>query len=104
MTIKETIEKAIEGGYLGGKSFAKYRNKSGIIVYEVEDYVTPKPTMTISEAFLDPLFWKSLGKAMSWGEVRPDGVNYKPEWLWRWHLFIDHLAKGKNPKSFFENL
>ncbi len=26
------------------------------------------------------------------------------DWLYHWHLFIDHLSKGKDIESFFERL
>jgi hypothetical protein len=116
MSIQETIEKAIEAGYLGGKSFAKYKSNSGTIVYEEEDYVMPKPTMTVSEALLDPLFWQSLGKAMRWDDDFVKSVaqgikcgtcrfhGEKPVWKQCWRNFIDHLAEGRTPESFFESL
>ena len=129
MTTQEAIEKAIKAGYLGGKSFAHYKTKSSLIVYEEEDYVTPKLIKTVSEALLDPQFWKSLGKALgwqtwlwvSWKDSYHDLIstettnddNYEPNWpngsrhytwLHQWHRFIEHLAKGGTPESFFKSL
>jgi hypothetical protein len=128
MTTQQIIEKAIEAGYLGGKSFAHYRKKSNLIVYEIEDYVTPKPIKTISEALLDPQFWKSLAIGMKWQKYTwiswkdswcelhqtqatndedfspnwPNGSrNYT--WVHQWHRFIQHLADGKDEDSFFKS-
>lgn len=75
-------------------------------------------------AFLDPFFWKTLGKALEWGSFYDDegtlriytGQGWYPDthnlpsgsdemmWQAQWHRFIDHLASGKGAESFFENI
>ncbi len=75
--------------------------------------------------FTDPLFWQALGKALGWeldgeycksgcGCVRGDGnlhdgalcswEHRESEWKINWHNFIDHLAEGGTPDSFFKAL
>jgi len=81
MTIEQAIQKALDGGWNGHQSWIK--NPSAV--------------------FLDPLFWRSLGKAMGWctEEVARYGlIGY----VAYWHRFIDHLASGKDANSFFEEL
>lgn len=68
----------------------------------------------VHSEWLDPLFWQAFGKSLGW--FYPDGrsvakyTNNDPKrtqkdlWLWHWHCFIDHLAKGKDADSFFKNL
>lgn len=98
MTIKEVIEKAIEGGYKspccsGGVKLAEHLEENANMV------------------FLDPSFWQCLGKTME-RKGFPDGKKYKingriverREWRKRWHRFVDTLAEGKSAESFFENL
>lgn len=69
----------------------------------------------IQVAFLDPLFWQSLGQARGWlrtscghsiCEANPEKFDCvsDPEWLFNWHYFIDHLAEGKDAESFFATL
>lgn len=60
---------------------------------------------------LDPLFWKSLGKAMGYrtidkAELPKDSLLHLHQdwWLGTWHRFIDHLAEGKDAESFFNEL
>ena len=85
MTIQQAIEKAIEGGW----------KESNI------------PGLNYGVAFLDPLFWQSLGKAMGWKETTSFGVGgdlLDIEWKEQWHSFIRHLANSKDAESFFEKL
>lgn len=60
---------------------------------------------------LDPLFWQALGKALEWPKYSEYGgftADEEPReiesWLAHWHLFIDHLASGKDVDSFFKEL
>ena len=92
MTIEETLKKAIEGGWDEGRS----------IVGDAWKGLSMKST---HKAFLDPLFWKSLGKAMGWLDVTrvPKGhvCSKCCEWLDNWHRFINHLASGGEIEEFF---
>lgn len=62
--------------------------------------------VTVEAAFVDPLFWESLGKTLGWEELnsitlKQDG---RAAWHQMWINFIDHLAQGKKPEEFFLNL
>lgn len=66
-----------------------------------------------SMILLDPLFWQALSKAEGWkGKYQHTYLDFfntetpyeYPEWLEKWHRFIDHLAKGEDVDSFFEEL
>ena len=104
--IEQIIKKAIEGGYPAQGYFS--------------DIIQIKATDNVREGlknamFLDPDFWKSLGKAMGW-EI-PVKANYEeggrkenqfsvmqPSWKEQWHNFIDHLAEGKSAEDYFKEL
>lgn len=74
MTISETIQKAIEGGWEGlGKNKRKIQYALNHIeldeqrvVFSYGDYDQDDSYITFSEILLDPPFWQSLGKAMGW--------------------------------------
>ena len=70
MTIQEATQKAMEGGW------------------------NPLNSPQWQEGFLDPLYWKCLGKTMGWGEG------------WRGYSrhFWNHSLEGKSIESFFETL
>lgn len=70
---------------------------------------------------VDPSFWESLGKGLGWQGFRKsagdstwalydsksDGVfdtSWMPEYKYKWHKFIDHLAENKDPQLFFKEL
>lgn len=97
MTIKEVFKKAIEGGLDAEEIF----NEDD----EIKALANPELF------YLDPLFWQSLGRA---GVVSPDWKNYKDGtmklatgrtlWQQTWVDFVDHLAEGGTPESFFNQL
>lgn len=127
-SIEQAIRKAIEGGWKG--------------LYPVSPHVPPPGTewnkprcgdcfcgiqdlhshyQNDDRAFLDPEFWRCVGKAMGWnynhvciidgdpmlnrgdcGNERHTVETY--EWSYYWHRFIDHLAEGKDAESFFSEL
>lgn len=99
MTIKQVMEKAIEGGYE-----PKYIRAS----YVFDDPKRDNPEYELTGIFLDPSFWQSLGKTLGW-KPKKDYKNdfghlHKAGWFYQWHSFIDHLAEGKTPEEFFKNL
>ena len=53
---------------------------------------------------LEPSFWKALRDALGIGELSGMEKEVRPWWLETQHNFIDHLAKGKSPESFFTKL
>ena len=60
--------------------------------------------------FFDPLFWQSLGKALGWNDeergwlYEGEVVPMLPEWEGKWLDFIHHIAAGKSPESFFQEI
>jgi hypothetical protein len=113
MKIEEAIKKAIEQGFKNYPSTWDL-NDFFVATYDAE-----------CQIFLDPSFWQSLGKALGWRgrivarkpylvplvkedaqhELHLEEVNHGltayPEWHWKMHEFIDHLAEGKDAESFF---
>jgi len=111
MTIQETIEKAIDGGWNPEGHRFTSESYDGIAGFGGWQYR--------ASIFLDPLFWQSLGKAMEWDSKQFHsedekcshgahcGGHYRGHgrmWLEEWHRFIDHLAEGGTPESFFKQL
>ena len=93
--VKEAVEK---GGYV-----PTYTPKSATSLREV------RPFIPYEAIFLDPLFWQALGKVEGWNDKKHDfdeGGYCKNcrEWIYHLHLFIDHLAGGKDADSFFKEL
>ena len=95
--VEQAINKAIDAGY-------KMPGKSSMMFGVVGDE---------NATFLDPSFWQSLEKILGWEAVcRTDekrNLIYWPQtclagWFYHWHLFIDHLADGKDIESFFKQL
>lgn len=115
MTIQETIQKAIEGGWnitgtfgkletLQIKSVNQYnlmvelKEKTIIEVDGEEKEVQRTSSCSTNTVFLDPKFWQCLGKAMKWKKLGVDS------WLYQWHGLIDHLAEGGTIETYFEKL
>lgn len=84
----------------------------------------PSPGMALDaltmHLAMDQGFWRALGKTAKWGErcraclrLCTDGKcgggtqwcpDVQAEWLYQQHRFIDHLASGRAPESFFGRL
>lgn len=99
--IEKAIKLSVDGGY---KDVAI---KDGHIVYY--------NACCNDDIFLDPEFWKCLGKSLGWKDDKPSQTfttefgEISSKVLYRgylsyWHHFIDHLAEGKDPDSFFAEL
>jgi len=69
----------------------------------------------VEESFLDPKFWRALGRALGWDRAvktlhvvdngRPTIITSTGQsWLSHWHSFLDFLAEGKTPADFFAQL
>ena len=113
MTIQDTIKKAYGAGYQFPKHYGKilveFKN-------ELEEGFMESYNIAMHEIFLDPDFWKCLGKAMGWDDYHYIGYDQKlgamvaderigvDEWQFQWHKLIDHLAEGKSIESYFEEL
>jgi len=60
--------------------------------------------------FLDPSFWRALGKALGWDKRQwyyntfTKGEESNDGWRVNWHRFIDHLAEGGTAETYFETL
>jgi len=90
MTLEETIQKAIEGGF-----------KKGSEIFDIDGEI---PLGANPELFfLDPLFWRSLENVMGWEIIQVRG-HIVEAWKFKWHSFIEHLIEGKDIESFFSNL
>lgn len=98
---EEAIKRAIEGGY---KRYSVLHTAP--INYESKIF---------NECFLDPEFWKCLGKSEGWifeegkwcGKkgCGNDGQHRhsvgRIQWKEEWHRFIDHLISGGTAEEFF---
>lgn len=114
MTIQQAIEKAIEGGWLKGSKLkciseydGSYIPKVAFFTLKSDETSTGNWHRDVLALISDHLFWQSLGKAMGWriGYYGSDfeTIEMSP-YLVQWHRFIDHLAEGGTPESFFESL
>ena len=118
MTIQEAMNKATAGGYhingsdgietyYGGASsaYSAWTRKDNASTFMV----------AVEETFLDPEFWRALGRALGWDHAimtvhtvengRPTLVTRAGQhWVSHWHRFIDFLADGKTAEDFFKSL
>jgi len=111
MTTDNAIHKAVDGGW---KPPPEQLTKA--MLDSIDDILKWCPNY-----LLDPSFWQSLGKALSWKENRdrkhPEMVKAEycdcrnceywagnPVWKYQWHRLIDHRAEGGSVESFFKTL
>jgi len=90
MTIQEALTKAREGGYHQGFQHCEPGMRVGILG------VHAFSTMQVDAIFLDPEFWRALGRTLGW--------HHEHVWKGYWQGFIDHLVQGNTPESFFATL
>jgi hypothetical protein len=90
MTIQEALTKAREGGYQ--HEFKHHEPGLRAVVVGLYGF----STIQVDDFFLDPDFWRALGRTLGW--------HYERVWRGQWQRFIDHLAQGKTPESFFTHL
>lgn len=102
--IKQAIKEAVEkGSYKGAKSVEWPPLDYGSVLFTLK--TGGKLHYWWSQIFLDPSFWKALGKARGWKNYeRADKSEKWIEWQKVWHRFIDHLAEWKDAESFFATL
>ena len=102
MKIQEAIQKAIEGGY------------------KDDGFILDSGGMDYSHCFLDPEFWKCLGKSMGWidkdypnGEMRCESPKCDSRYceyagyrnpLNEWKNLIHYLYEGKSIEDYFNQL
>jgi len=105
MTIKQFIEKAIEGGY-GGTSLVKKGCWTGIRTWthELPDLDDQLHFMAM---LLDPLAWQAVGRVEEWSEERTQ-MGYHIQWIPMWWAkmlgLVDALAVGKTIESYLKTL
>ena len=128
MTIEEAITQAMQGGYHingsdGVEAYYSEANSSWSVWTRKDNDASF--VVAAEETFLDPFFWHALGGALGWEgdrvldfelnwdlideslhaeiaqNLRVKGI---PTWLYHWHRFIDYLAEGETPASFFARL
>jgi hypothetical protein len=118
MTIEDAMTKAVEAGYHIQGSDGVETSYSGAS----SDYSawTRKDNassfmVAVEETFLDPAFWSALGRALGHGDATEHGklLLYAPTGSalakkigWGEYTmvrFVDHLATGKSPASFFKS-
>jgi hypothetical protein len=105
MTIQEAMNTAIEGGYYLHGSDGRDTDDAG--AHRACSAWTRTATDStwvagVKAALLDPHFWRALGLALGWHkEVATKCLVYGQWWRQPWHRFIDHLADGHTPETFF---
>ena len=118
MTIQEAMHTAIAGGYHmqgvdGGEiAFSGANNE-----YSAWTRIDTQSSFLIpvQETLLDPAFWRALGCALGWSEVcdltitcahgEAESQSYRGYyWMYQWHCFIQPLANGYTPATFFARL
>lgn len=112
MTIKEFINKAIEGGFepKPQKAMSVYFNGDGW------------GKILIDSLFLDVKAWQAVGRVKGWGnefeidgrtfwsgtiqypEISDEGGAYAEVWRYHMHKMIDALCEGKTIEEFIETL
>lgn len=108
MTTQQAIEKAIEGGWNKEYKVSHHGEFGDVLLV----HGMRSKALIEAEILLDPFFWQALGKSMGWKEeyyIQPkllddSKVKIRAEYIDVWHRFIDHLAEGKDIKSYFESL
>lgn len=106
------IENATNKGYYLNAEYDGYNPENDTYFFQYmiggELFVEEK---TLHEILLDQDFWRCLEKAGAlpkWDNPNGSGfVGAKGRALTHrdsWHRFIDHLADGGTPESFFESL
>ena len=100
--VETAIKEAVDHGY--APKLEQYPEMVGYSIVQIAAAMT-------GDVFIDPAFWRSLGKARGWttdddfkhwqGTIAEWKAKY---WKTYWHNFIDHLADGKDAESFFAGL
>ena len=100
--VEQAIKEAVDHGYQ--PNVERYPEMEGISPLQIAIAMQ-------ADVFIDPAFWKALGKKRGW--TTDDDFKYwqksVAEWedkYWKkfWHRFIDHLAEDKDAESFFKAL
>jgi hypothetical protein len=108
MTIAEALQKAAEGGYhIHGSDDMDTDDARAHSEFPAWTRTENDSTCVadVQEPLLDPHFWRALGLALGWHEgVATKCLVYEQWWRQPWHRFIDHLADGHTPETFFARM
>jgi len=118
MTIQEAVNTAVAGGYHlhGSDGVATvYTGANSDFSAWTRTDNDSSFLIPVEETFLDPAFWQALGRALGWEEtceLAITCVHGQEEccrcpgsyWMYQWHCFIQHLANGQPPDTFFASL
>jgi hypothetical protein len=118
MTIQEVMHAAIAGGYHIVGSDGTATTYSGVnSEYSAWTRTDNHSSFLIplQETFLDLAFWHALGQALGWDAPCDLAITCGPGqeecrcrdgayWMYQWHCFIQHLANGDSPDTFFARL
>jgi hypothetical protein len=119
-----TIEHAIKKACIGGWKELYIDAQDGITVDHSQQIAWGRTStnlgrhLPLAVIFLDPAFWKALGKAEGWDKYDPDDVSHDCDALgcssiehriqgcWRieMHRLMDALADEKSIEEYFETL
>jgi hypothetical protein len=118
MTIQEAIDHAVAGGYhiygLDGMDTLYEGANSEYSVWTRKDNESSFIVLT-EKTFLDPHFWQALGQTLGWRAACELAISCVPGedecrqghgsyWMFQWHCFIQALAEGHMPDTFFAPL
>jgi hypothetical protein len=118
MTIHQALNTAIAGGYhIDGSDGVPTAYGGANSEYSVWTRTDNHSSFMIPvhETFLDPAFWHALGRAMGWDAPCDLAITCRhgteecwhghgAYWMYQWHCFIQHLAQGGTPETFFARL
>jgi hypothetical protein len=118
MTIEEAITQAVGAGYhIQGSDGVEtiYSGASNDYSAWTRKDNASSFMVAVEETFLDPAFWQALGQALGHSEATehgtlrlyaPTGAALAKKIGWGEYTmvrFVDHLATGKTPASFFKS-
>jgi len=119
MTIQEAMNIAAKGGYhINGSDGAEtyYSGANSEFSLWTRKDNDSSFMVAMEETFLDPGFWSALGQALGYrkeqcqgrlmlSSSRGNAIYKEVDWAeYTMVRFIDHLAEGKTPDSFFTRL
>ena len=116
MTIKQAIEKAIEGGWSGteglfGKHYPRTKKQREHLLklitptgkkYDISKYVVEN---LIEDGVLDPEFWQCLGKSLGW-PIKKSSIGGIDIYDWNYFAreWFESIMEGKSLEDFFKTL
>jgi len=110
MTIKEFIEKAIEGnaGLFNYPERIKINKDGKTVTFKYQDHEWDGKTKwskqkSIHEITMNPKAWEAVGKVEGWGED-VDCCYIEPGHTLKMHQMIDHLVEGGDIESYLSEL